>query len=270
MEFSQEFFENSIFQQDFLTYKQDYQEVIDEIITMMLVEPADQENIIQAIRKTKMLRYQEARKNFREREYYARELYSPRKVLLSLLKGLIATTSISQLSEITNSKIRWQKYDDQQDRNDPQGHHNLVYREFKKVESLEELEKFNNYFHNYILDLVYGLSDTFIRRTRFTIDYFRDDKQFESSCAKGTINLEKFEKDLAEGKAFIPGPSDFVPDDDKPAPSDRGSEASSSPQNDTIGVNLSEAMTQNRGGSTPRWKWILWLIIIIYILIRLI
>jgi hypothetical protein len=163
----------------------------------------------------------------------------------------------------------------------------------KKVETMAELEKFNNYFHNYILDLVYGLSEIYIRRMRYIIDYFRDDKQFEASCRIGAINLEKFEKDLAEAKAFIPGPSDFGPPEDNPAPSSRGSkasssflvflikswlsapsgrgsEASSSPQNDTIELKLSEAATQNRGGPTPGWQWILWILISVYSLICLI
>jgi hypothetical protein len=74
---------------------------------------------------------------------------------------------------------------------------------------MAELEKFNNYFHNYILDLVYGLSEIYIRRMRYTIDYLHVDKQFEEAYAKGAINLKKFEKDLAEAKAFIPGPSDY-------------------------------------------------------------
>ena len=71
-------------------------------------------------------------------------------------------------------------------------------------------------------------------------------------------------------KAFIPGPSDFVPHDDNPAPSSRGSKASSSPQNDPIGVKSSEAATQNKRGSIPGWQWILGIIIIIYILSKLI
>jgi hypothetical protein len=224
MEFSQEFIEKGILDETYYDCFQgsDFDGDANELIRILLEEGFDPVYFIRAIKNLKMFRYQEARSNFRGDQGYANEIYSLRKVILSLLKGLIATSSISRLSEITDSKIRWQKYDDQQDRNDPQGHHNHVYREFKKVESLEELEKFNNYFHNYVLDLVYGLSEIYIRRMRCTIDYFRDDKQFEASCAKGTINLEKFEKDLAEAKAFTPGPSDLVPHDDKPAPSDRG------------------------------------------------
>jgi hypothetical protein len=59
------------------------------------------------------------------------------------------------------------------------------------------------------MDLVFAFSENYIRRMRYTIDYLHVDKQFEEACAKGAINLEKFEKDLEEVKAFIPGPSDY-------------------------------------------------------------
>ncbi|MCX6277975.1 MAG: hypothetical protein NT004_07745 [Bacteroidetes bacterium] len=219
MELSREFIENSIVYNGFLDQRNGFdQETIDEIITITLKETNDHEHFILLIKKIKSFRYQEARQHFFfNGGQYPGEFYPLRFVIKSLLKGLIATSSISRLSEITDSKIRWQKYDDQQDRNDPQGHHNLVYREFKKVVTLEDLEKFNNFFQNYILDLVFGFAEIFIRRWRYTIDYLRVDKQFEEAYAKGAINLEKFEKDLEEAKAFIPGPSDLVPCDDKPA-----------------------------------------------------
>ncbi len=209
MKLSPEFNENSMLSQNFFAYLADCdQELFDDLLTMMLVETSDHERIILVIKKIKLFRYQEARSNFFEGSSYAGEIYALRCVIKSLLKGLITTSSITRFSDITDSRTRWRRYDDQQDRYDPQGHHNIVFREFRKVVTLEDLEKFNGFFQNYILDLVYGLSEILIRKTRYTIDYLSGDKQFEEACAKGTINLEKFEKDLEEAKDFIPEPSD--------------------------------------------------------------
>ncbi len=219
MELSPEFIENSIVTSSFSDQRNGFdQETIDEIITITLKETNDHEHFILLIKKIKSFRYQEARRHFFfNGGQYPGEFYPLRFVIKSLLKGLIATSSMTRFSEIADYKTTWRNFDDQQFRNDPQGHHNLVYREFKKVVTLEDLEKFNNFFQNYILDLVFGFSEIYIRRMRYTIDYLHVDKQFEEACATGAINLEKFEKDLEEARAFIPGPSDFVPQDDKPA-----------------------------------------------------
>jgi hypothetical protein len=134
MELSPEFIENSIFTEDFLTYKEYYdQELIDEIITIRIEETSDQESIIRLIKKIKTLRYQEARTGIFDGRNYSGEIYSLRCVIKSLLKGLIATSSVTIFSEITDYKIRWQTYDDQHYwHNKHKVHHNHLYREFKK------------------------------------------------------------------------------------------------------------------------------------------
>jgi hypothetical protein len=131
-------------------------------------------------------------------DIYAKKLYQKSCVIKSLLKGIITTSTLASLSEIKDAQIRWSYYNYKQDDYDPQGNHNQVYLEFKKVETLEELDRFNAYFHNYILNLVFELSKSYIRRLRFTLEFFKDNETYEEACAKGNMKLEKFIMDLEE------------------------------------------------------------------------
>ena len=207
MDFSQEFLENAIFG-DYIydCFRSDDfdQDFIDEILKGIMIENGYQERFIGIIKGIKSYNYLEARRHSGEMSAYASDLERIRRVIRSLLKGIMATSSIVSHAEIKEAKIRWNRYDDQQDYFDPQGHHNLVYGEFKKVESLEELDRFNVYFHNYILDLVFGLSEIYIRRLHYTIEHFKENATMEEACVTGTMNLEKFKSELEKVKTFTP------------------------------------------------------------------
>ena len=208
MEISQDFIENGILGGFIYDSFPNDQETIDEFHKFFLVESDYEDRMIRVIKSIKSHRYQEARNAVPFGEEFAKELFQMRCVIKSLLKGIIATSSIVSLSEIQEAQIRWNRYNDKQDRYDPQGYHNQVYREFKKVENLEELERFNDYFHNYILDLVFGLSESFIRRVSYVIENYKDSVTLVEACAQGHIKLEKFISDLEEVKTFTPEPSE--------------------------------------------------------------
>jgi hypothetical protein len=159
------------------------------------------------------------------------------------------------LSEIQEAQIRWNRYNDKQDRYDPQGFHNQVYREFKKVESLEELDRFNVYFHNYILDLVFGLTEIYIRRLHYTLEYFKENATFEETCIKGNINLEKFKFDLEEVKTFTPEPSENAPPENKPEPTDQDSKMQSDPLKNEPETKGAENKNKIKARPIGGWLW---------------
>lgn len=210
MEISQDFIENAIFgEYMYDCFRKDEldQEFFDELHRAVMADYDYENHTIRVIKSIKSRRYQEARNGVPfDNSGFAGELFRKRCVIKSLLKGIMATSSMVSVSEITEAQIRWNRYNDQQDRYDPQGHHNQVYREFKKVESLEELNRFNDYFHNYILDLVFGLAEIYIRRLRYIIDQYEEIATMEEACIKGNIKLKKFKFDLEEVKTFTPEP----------------------------------------------------------------
>ncbi|MCX6268884.1 MAG: hypothetical protein NTW16_16280 [Bacteroidetes bacterium] len=212
MEISQKFIENAIFGEyiyDCFRNDDFDPEFFAEIHKMILVENEYEERIIRVIASIKIRKYQEARIAMPCRNELASELEQRRCVVLSLLKGIMATSSMASPDEIADARIRWIRYHDQQDSYDPQGYHNQVYREFIKVKSLEDLGRFNIFFHNYILDLVFGLAEIYIKRLRYAMEHLRGKESLEEACAKGAMNLEKFEHYLGEIKTFNPATSDI-------------------------------------------------------------
>ena len=205
MELPRDFIEKSIFSvstyDDELSYFDN--ESIVEIYQIAMVDYGYEERMITAIRNIKSYEYQEARRDYYD-SMFASDVAFLRRNMKSLLKGLIATSTMVSLSEINDAKVRWKWYETKSDYNDPQGHHNIVYLEFKKVETLEDLRRFNIYFHEYILNLILGTAETFIKRLRYTIEYFQNDRQFEEACATGLQNIEKFKKELEEARNFKP------------------------------------------------------------------
>ena len=210
MEISQEFIENAIFGgfiYDCFRNDDFDQEFFAEIHKMTFVENMYEECIIRVIESIKTRKYQEARNAMPRRNEFASELEQRRCVVLSLLKGAMVTSIMASHDEIADAQIRWIRYHDQHDSYDPQGYHNQVYREFLKVKSLEDLERFNDFFQNYILDLVYGLAEIFIRRMRYAMEHLRDKESLVEAYAKGVMNLEKFEHDLEEIKTTCAEPT---------------------------------------------------------------
>lgn len=206
MEISQEFIENAIWGESLDVYFPNDsldQEIFIWLNKFVMVENTYEEKILRVIKSLKLHNYKEARRDVDVQDIYAKKLYQKSFVIKSLLKGIITTSTLASLSEIKDAQIRWSYYNDRQDDYDPHGNHNQVYLEFKKVENLEGLARFNNYFHNYILNLVFDLSESYIPRLRYTIDYFKDNETFEEACTKGNMKLEKFILDLQEIKYSV-------------------------------------------------------------------
>jgi hypothetical protein len=210
MELTRDFIENGILSKsDYnnnLFYFDD--ETIVEIHQIIMVEYDYGARIINVINSIKSKDYKQARLYYHDSglELVANGFSFLRRNVRSLLKGLIATSAMGCTDEINNAKSSWIRYDVQSDTYESQGHHNIVYQEFKKVETLEDLKRFNIYFHDYILNLIYETADIFIKRLRYTIEYFQNDKRFEEACATGLLNIEKIEKELEEARNFNPLP----------------------------------------------------------------
>jgi hypothetical protein len=206
MEISQELIENTIWGEYLVVYFPNDsmdQETFEELNKIVIVENIYEEKILRVIKSIKLHNYKDARSDVYMQDLFAKKLYQKSWVIKSLLKGIITTSSLTSLSEIKDAQIRWSYYNDRQDAYDPQGNHNQVYLEFKKVENLEGLARFNIYLHNYILNLVFELSESYIPRLRYTIEYFKDNETFEEACTKGNMKLEKFILDLQEIKYSV-------------------------------------------------------------------
>ena len=204
MELSNEFTENAILSEYIYEFFQNDDidaEFFYEIHKMVLVDYDYEMRIINVIRNLQFHKYKQAREEFRQMEV-ANELENLRRVIKSLLKGLIATSEMAGLPEIIDAKIRWQSYATDRERFDPNGYHSIVYQEFNNVETQLGLERFNNYLHNFILDLIFATADIFIKRMSYTIEHLRDDKQLEEACNLGVQNFQKFKEELEELKSY--------------------------------------------------------------------
>jgi hypothetical protein len=123
------------------------------------------------------------------------------------------------------------------------------------VESLEGLERFNDYFHNYILDLAFGLSEVYIRRLQHVLEHFRESATMEEACTAGTINLEKFKSALEEVKTFIPEPPVNDPPENKPEPTGQGSETQPDPLKNEPEIEITENRTPKKSGPVCGCLW---------------
>jgi hypothetical protein len=169
-----------------------------EIHQLIMVDYFYQACLISIIKLVKSKDYQQARQDYHDGWDPINDFSVRRRTLKSLLKGLLATSAMVCSYEISNAKSSWSHFET----DNPQDHHYIVYQEFKKVETMEDLKRFNSYFHDYILNLIFMTAEIFNTRLHNTIEYLKGDERFEEACATGLQNIEKFERELEEGRNF--------------------------------------------------------------------
>jgi hypothetical protein len=207
MNIPEEFKENSIFDESLLkTIIEDgSDDLFTEIIQVFFEDMKSRfELLLQITDALKQGRCTEARKHFKhngEFFYFANEMPILRRSLKSLLWGLIKTSAIITVNEIAQYKIEWNRYDnfDKTQKSDNY-HHHLIYQQFKKVETLEELVKFNALFHQYLIEMIFKMNEIFIRRLTYTIEYLQNDEGFKEACREATLNLRNFRNEIEKLK----------------------------------------------------------------------
>ena len=149
-------------------------------------------------------KYQESRNGFLIRDSFSSfttDICRLRAIIKSLLWGLIKTSSIILVDEIERNKITWKDYDDfDKNRQSDDYHHFLIYQQFKKVETLDELAKFNDFFHQYLVEMVFKMCEIFIRRMTYTIEYLQDKEAFKDTCVEAMLNLKNFREEIEKLK----------------------------------------------------------------------
>jgi len=150
-------------------------------------------------------KYPESRKGFLIKDSFSltftADICRMRAIIKSLLTGIIKTSSISTVNEIAQYKIEWNGYDnfDKSQKSDNY-HHHLMYQQFKKVETLDELVKFNALFHQYLIEMIFKMNEIFIRRMTYTIEYLQNDEGFKEVCGEATLNLRNFRNEIEKLK----------------------------------------------------------------------
>jgi len=208
MEITEEFIENSILSEWLSkTIEEDgSDEFFSEIIQIFFFEDIERhfEMLLQIIDALKHRSCTEARKFFKnngEFSYFAEEMPGLRKTLKSLMSGLIKTSAIVEVSEIEQYKNYWKDYDVfDKNSNSEYYHHTVVYQQFKEVKSMEELQKFNEFFHHYLIEMAFKMCEIFFRRMTYTIEYLQNDEGFKEACREATVNLNNFRNEIEKLK----------------------------------------------------------------------
>lgn len=124
-----------------------------------------------------------------------------RRTLRSLLSGIIITSTISDENEIANYKKKWETYDEnERSRHTFYFHHQVIYQQFKKVETLQELSKFNDFFYDYLVEMIFKLAGIIIRRMSYTIEYLINEDALNESCHQAAVHLELFREEVEKLK----------------------------------------------------------------------
>jgi hypothetical protein len=124
-----------------------------------------------------------------------------RKTLRSLISGIVITSTISNQNAIADYKKKWEPYDDnERSVNTFYFHHQFIYQQFKKIKTLDELAAFNEFFHQYLLEMAFKLAEIFIQRLNYTVEYFQYDGAFKDVFRETTLHLENFRNEIQKLK----------------------------------------------------------------------
>jgi hypothetical protein len=210
MKITEEFIEHSIFGEFVLEacVECDSNEFFTEIANLIF-EHADSrlKEYPDAVQHLKSRKYASARSAIDRFDSFHSRVLNLRRTLRSLISGIVITSAITDHNAIADYKNKWKSYDNNEGSKDPFSfHHQVIYQQFKKVNSLQELAKFNEYFHEYLVEMAFKLAEIFIRRLIYTIDYFQDEEAFKEVCGEATLNLRNFRNEIEKLKR---GPLDI-------------------------------------------------------------
>ena len=159
--------------------------------------PGQTELFIQLINHLKGKRYPEARKILGMRSDYS-NLYSEdianlRYNIKFLLSGLITTSAIKTY-RFYNYAIM--PFDDGIYSYGTSEYYNPVALEYNKVTDMKMMDDFNEYFRNYLIGMAFRISEIYIKRMAYTIQYLQDENLFPDKCQTAMVGLDKFKLQL--------------------------------------------------------------------------
>ena len=204
MKINDEYISHSIFSEYFSEMIRQFEtnDVMLEIMPLVITELGHR--IVEIINNLKNRKYADARSLLGIKDMFADynfEVIKLRATLKSFISGIIITSAITDQNEIADYQKKWNDYDDSEKSNNPAKFpHQFIYQQFKKVNTLEELAEFNEYFHQYLVEMAFKLAVILIRRMTFTIEYLKDDEIFNESCYQAADHLELFQAEIEKLK----------------------------------------------------------------------
>jgi len=154
-----------------------------------------------AVQHLKSRNYQLARAEIDRFDSFHSSLVELRRTLRSLISGIAITSAISDQKEIIENKKKWEKYDDnERSKFTFYFHHQFIYQQFKKVETLNELAEFNAFLHQYLVEMAFKLAEIFIRRMNYTIEFLQNEEAFKEVCGETSMNLINFRNEIEKLK----------------------------------------------------------------------
>jgi hypothetical protein len=154
------------------------------------------ERFLQIIINLKEHNYLEVKKSLFTKDYFsylAKDISTLRNNIKFLLSGLIITSSAKVVSDINFSN----RVDHYYQLNDSGlVYYNNLIQELDKVKSLEELDKFNEYFKYCLLEMSFKMIDRYIVRLNYTIQYFQKENLLIDECKDASLALELFKQQI--------------------------------------------------------------------------
>ncbi len=208
MEISEVFFENSLLEESLVKLlKEDYidagsEDLFHEIITIFFEHANERiKEFPNAVQHLKSRKYSLARSAIDRFDNFHSSVVILRKTIKSLISGIAITSAIADQNEIADYQKKWETYDDdERSKFTFYFHHQFIYQQFKKVNTLEELAEFNEQFHQYLVEMAFKLAEILIRRMTYTIEYFNDDEVLKESCYQAAGQLELFQAEIEKLK----------------------------------------------------------------------
>jgi hypothetical protein len=204
MKLSNDFYENSILDTRIFEMMLPYFENDDDkdsIITYVLTDTFNKvngycERFLQLINNLKEHKYLEAKKYLGIKDDFidlSGDITTLRHNIKYLLSGLIRISTILDFSTIKNY---YEPYVYIRLEDSGLVLYNNLIQELDKVKSLEELDKFNEYFKDCLLEMSFKMIDIFIVRLTYTIQYFQKENLFIGECKDASLALELFKQQI--------------------------------------------------------------------------
>lgn len=154
------------------------------------------ERFLQLIINLKEHNYMEAKKSLFIKGYFsylAKDISSLRYNIKFLLSGLIMTSSVKVVSDINYSReaVRYHSLSDS-------GivlYDNLI-EALNKVKRLEELDIFNEYFKDCLLEMSFKMINIYIVRLTYTIQYLLNENLLPDECKEASLALVSFKQQI--------------------------------------------------------------------------
>lgn len=163
------------------------------------------ERLIEVIDKTYKNQFQEALMTLGSTHSYRRilndQIRLDYKSLRSLLKDLIGTHSISSEQMLVTFQQQWaEKYNTEINHRHRNFHHIALFREFKKIKSMDEVLEFNKYYKQYFLRLLLDFTNTYVQKLHYTYYSIKATNDYKDFCIdlNALYNALNFDLDLVK------------------------------------------------------------------------